>query len=152
MAVISRFFYYLYAVTFTFLIILPIELVKQICFAVRSLYTSIITRPNATARFLELIDKTNPASRYKIGKRLEPVVCAVCLLNLEKGEKIRNLKCNHTFHKACVDPWLQQDSAVTCPLCRSTVLPEEIMVELRKRRIENQVYDAIEVSLVDEWS
>ncbi|KAE9449955.1 hypothetical protein C3L33_18143, partial [Rhododendron williamsianum] len=116
------------------------ELVNGVC-SIFEILSASIRRHIATARFLKLIDEENPASRYKIEKLGKPVECAVCLSKLEKGEKIRNLKCNHTFHKVCVDTWLQQDSAVTCLVCRSAVLPEEIMVKLRPQRNDNQVYD-----------
>jgi E3 ubiquitin-protein ligase RHA2 len=44
-----------------------------------------------------------------------------------KGERVRKLRCNHTFHKECLDKWLQLYLA-TCPLCRTRVLPDEIVV------------------------
>ncbi|KAG5529385.1 hypothetical protein RHGRI_029937 [Rhododendron griersonianum] len=136
----KQFFYFLYVMTIFCVTGLLAELVNGVCSTFETLSAS-IRRHIATARFLKLIDEENPASRYKIGKRGKPVECAVCISKLEKGEKIRNLKCNHTFHKVCVDTWLQQDSAVTCPVCRSAVLPEEIMVKLRPQRNDNQVYD-----------
>ncbi|KAF5733466.1 RING-H2 finger protein ATL60-like [Tripterygium wilfordii] len=49
--------------------------------------------------------------------------CAVCLSELEQGEKARLLpKCNHGFHVECIDMWFQSHS--TCPLCRNTVALE----------------------------
>ncbi|GAY60312.1 hypothetical protein CUMW_201010 [Citrus unshiu] len=46
--------------------------------------------------------------------------CAVCLSELEDGEKARLLpKCNHGFHVECIDMWFQSHS--TCPLCRNPV-------------------------------
>lgn len=49
--------------------------------------------------------------------------CAVCLSELEQGEKARMLpKCNHGFHVDCIDMWFQSHS--TCPLCRDPVAPE----------------------------
>ncbi|KAH7860730.1 hypothetical protein Vadar_017298 [Vaccinium darrowii] len=143
MAGLSQFVSYLYFMTIICLTLFLTELVNQVCSVIIILYTS-ITSPIASARFLKLIDEENPASWYEIGKRLEPVKCTVCLSNLEKGDESRNLKCNHKFHKACVDMWLEQNSAVTCPLCRSSVLPEEIMVKLNQRRNSNQVYDGSE--------
>ncbi|RZC85847.1 hypothetical protein C5167_026524 [Papaver somniferum] len=49
--------------------------------------------------------------------------CAVCLSEVEEGEKARVLpKCNHGFHVDCIDMWFQSHS--TCPLCRNPVSVE----------------------------
>ncbi|XP_050371682.1 RING-H2 finger protein ATL74-like [Argentina anserina] len=43
--------------------------------------------------------------------------CAICLVDFSDGDKIRTLpKCNHRFHVACIDKWLQSHSS--CPTCR----------------------------------
>lgn len=48
--------------------------------------------------------------------------CAVCLSELEEGEEVRQLpRCMHSFHKSCIDMWLQ--SHLDCPICRSPVDP-----------------------------
>ncbi|URD79764.1 RING-H2 finger protein [Musa troglodytarum] len=54
----------------------------------------------------------------------EAVECAVCLCKLAEGEAARLLpKCNHAFHRACIDMWFYSHS--TCPLCRSPVVLDE---------------------------
>lgn len=50
--------------------------------------------------------------------------CAVCLSELEEGERARLLpKCNHGFHVDCIDMWFQSHS--TCPICRNPVAPPQ---------------------------
>ncbi|KAM3206321.1 hypothetical protein ACQJBY_061797 [Aegilops geniculata] len=47
-----------------------------------------------------------------------PMDCAVCLGQVEAGEKLRRLpKCAHLFHADCVHAWLRAHS--TCPMCRA---------------------------------
>lgn len=53
--------------------------------------------------------------------------CAVCLGKFEPAEALRLLpKCRHGFHVECVDTWL--DAHSTCPLCRSRVDPEDVLL------------------------
>jgi len=42
--------------------------------------------------------------------------CMVCLCDVEKGEVVRRLPCEHMFHSACIREWLQRNAC--CPLCR----------------------------------
>nr|GLL34057.1 RING-H2 finger protein ATL67-like [Ipomoea trifida] len=50
------------------------------------------------------------------------VECAVCLCKIEEGEEVRDLRCEHVFHKVCLDRWLGTGRS-TCPLCRNHVKP-----------------------------
>lgn len=50
----------------------------------------------------------------------EAVECRVCLCKVEEGEEIRELRCAHIFHRACLDRWLGT-GRMTCPLCRNHV-------------------------------
>jgi E3 ubiquitin-protein ligase RHA2 len=49
------------------------------------------------------------------------VECVLCLSGVEEGEEVRELRCRHVFHRACLDRWLATPPA-TCPLCRSRLL------------------------------
>ena len=45
--------------------------------------------------------------------------CVICINKIESNEYIRKLKCNHLFHKKCVDNWLKKNiDNPSCPLCR----------------------------------
>lgn len=41
--------------------------------------------------------------------------CPICTDDFVKGQDIRLLPCNHSFHPDCIDPWLVNVSG-TCPL------------------------------------
>ncbi|KAL6627201.1 hypothetical protein ACP70R_030927 [Stipagrostis hirtigluma subsp. patula] len=61
-----------------------------------------------------------PTFAYEGGAGEAAPECAVCLGQVEAGEKVRRLpKCAHSFHAECVDAWLRAHS--TCPMCRAPV-------------------------------
>jgi E3 ubiquitin-protein ligase RHA2 len=49
--------------------------------------------------------------------------CAFCLSAVRDGAEVRELRCRHAFHRACLDAWLVRPRA-TCPLCRDRLLPD----------------------------
>ena len=62
--------------------------------------------------------------------RLEPYVdtpvlntgreqCAICLSEFQAVDENIHLPCNHYFHRACIEPWLQLNN--TCPTCRHII-------------------------------
>ncbi len=46
---------------------------------------------------------------------VEDAKCVVCLGEYEAGDELRFLRCNHHFHKECLDEWLKRQGS--CPLC-----------------------------------
>ncbi|KAH6798649.1 hypothetical protein C2S51_035133 [Perilla frutescens var. frutescens] len=60
--------------------------------------------------------------------------CAVCLCRIDGGDEIRELRCDHVFHRVCLDRWLGYGH-VTCPLCRIYVKPPPFTAELRHELI-----------------
>ena len=71
-------------------------------------------------------DHEQRVSRYQ--RRRKPqeeeeaaVECVFCLSGVEEGEEVRELRCRHVFHRACLDRWLATPPA-TCPLCRTRLL------------------------------
>ncbi|GMP83082.1 hypothetical protein CsSME_00037135 [Camellia sinensis var. sinensis] len=55
--------------------------------------------------------------------------CAVCLSKIEEGDEIRELRCDHLFHRVCLDRWVGYDHE-TCPLCRGSLAPRRSITEL----------------------
>lgn len=147
MGALSQLLAHLYTITVVFFTVLILELVILVRSITGNIHDS-RNKPINTKQYLKIIEEKNPASRYKkTGFRMDnSVECAVCLSLFEEGELIRKLKCKHTFHKDCLDRWLQQDWA-TCPLCRSKVLPEEIMLKYRKF-LNQQEYEGSDEELI----
>lgn len=70
----------------------------------------------------ELLEFESSHTRFDPGC-FEQVECVVCLSIIGEDEDMRELRCGHLFHRACLDQWLWLKN-VTCPLCRdSLVLP-----------------------------
>ncbi|KAF8407895.1 hypothetical protein HHK36_007033 [Tetracentron sinense] len=68
--------------------------------------------------------------RFKCKPELvQEVECAVCLCRIEEGEEIRELRCDHIFHRVCLDRWLGYGHA-TCPLCRGSSDPRRMAANL----------------------
>jgi hypothetical protein len=54
--------------------------------------------------------------------------CAICYEKIQMNVYLRQLKCNHEFHKKCIDKWLftqfqQHKQEFTCPICRHSISP-----------------------------
>jgi len=48
----------------------------------------------------------------------DTIMCTICMELIEPSNT-RSLNCSHTFHKTCVERWLNNRN--TCPLCRRVV-------------------------------
>lgn len=73
--------------------------------------------------YMRLRDRTNrrlrvPNSRRTEGSR-EEEECAICLVELSRGENITTLNCNHYFHTDCLKDWWNHSNVRQCPFCRS---------------------------------
>jgi len=46
-------------------------------------------------------------------------LCAICHDDFKLREYKRELTCDHTFHKRCIDKWLKNN--LSCPMCRKDI-------------------------------
>ncbi|THC92049.1 hypothetical protein EYZ11_008487 [Aspergillus tanneri] len=49
--------------------------------------------------------------------------CSICMDRVEKGTEVTELPCQHWFHTACIEMWLNQHN--TCPHCRRGIGHEQ---------------------------
>ncbi|KAJ8665263.1 hypothetical protein QAD02_006925 [Eretmocerus hayati] len=66
--------------------------------------------------------------------------CPICLRDFEKGNIAKSLPCKHTFHKECIEPWLEKTNS--CPLCRYELPTDDEDYECyrkeKKRAVERE--------------
>lgn len=62
-----------------------------------------------------------PATKYETLSNDVKIVCTkctVCLDDYDDNSYVRQMECNHIFHKKCIDKWLLEYN-YKCPMCRS---------------------------------
>jgi len=57
------------------------------------------------------------------GNDNEDVVCTICIMEIEDGDRVAVLDCNHLFHSDCLKSWIKRKN--TCPLCQSPNIARE---------------------------
>ncbi|KAF8413411.1 hypothetical protein HHK36_001393 [Tetracentron sinense] len=92
---------------------------------------------------LPVVEFSNFLERSGRKRELENSACAICLNCMEGSHEMRELSnCSHVFHGECLDMWVSKGK-VTCPLCRSKLLPaqgEEIKSGGDPWRLERLAY------------
>lgn len=54
-------------------------------------------------------------------------LCPICLEQLRGGECVSALRCEHRFHHACLEAWLESGARQVCPLCIRPVDVEHVL-------------------------
>ncbi|KAL9594642.1 MAG: hypothetical protein Q9219_006926 [cf. Caloplaca sp. 3 TL-2023] len=62
--------------------------------------------------------------------------CSVCMDNVELGDQVTVLPCQHWFHGECVGAWLKEHD--TCPHCRQGIMPKDAGNEASSPRSPGQ--------------
>ncbi|KAI4314006.1 hypothetical protein L6164_026949 [Bauhinia variegata] len=72
---------------------------------------------------------------------IEDVDCAVCLCKIREGEEIGVLRCEHFFHRICLERWVGfKVRYATCPICRDLVGQSREITEHGAEVIEFQFW------------
>jgi len=71
----------------------------------------------STKEFLKYLCKYKKITKKNI-KKYDNDICPICLEKYKPNEYGRTLpKCNHLFHKKCIDKWFRINSNKFCPIC-----------------------------------
>jgi hypothetical protein len=87
-----------------------------------------IRLPNGKETLTELtLDKVSNLEKFSnLDKETKTKfdTCSICFDDFKEENIVRQIKCNHLFHKDCIDPWLLKES-YQCPVCRESTLPDK---------------------------
>lgn len=76
--------------------------------------------PAAPRRDVQLPSETFDPARFPNASQ-----CCICLEDFSTTSVVSKLRCDHVFHKACVERWLSQGSNTKCPLCKQEAVDTE---------------------------
>lgn len=77
---------------------------------------------NDKPKISELLSHLTPYTKIRGDDHiLSGEQCSICFNHFSIGEYKRTLdKCNHTFHKKCIDKWFNKNkNNMNCPVCRT---------------------------------
>ncbi|CAN0298105.1 unnamed protein product [Pylaiella littoralis] len=64
-----------------------------------------------------------PTVKFGEMQNMQDESCPICLVDYEAEDELRNLPCDHAFHKPCADSWLAVNAS--CPNCRARCFETE---------------------------
>ena len=62
--------------------------------------------------------------------------CSICLCELEEGDWVGDIPCDHLFHKDCLKEWLVKNNH--CPICRMTGIASHPVVVVNVHNEQQQ--------------
>ncbi|EAS03055.1 tetratricopeptide repeat protein (macronuclear) [Tetrahymena thermophila SB210] len=72
-------------------------------------------------RKIDMHEKQKQYEERQIALSQEQTICSICLEDIQKNKRVRQLNCGHIFHIKCIAQWLSLNCK--CPYCRD-ILPK----------------------------
>lgn len=73
---------------------------------------------------LEAGEECNQSNNTHTVNEEEEHLCTICLLALEEGDRVADVKCKHWYHADCLSEWILKKNS--CPLCQTSGIAEEV--------------------------
>ncbi|KAK4428459.1 E3 ubiquitin-protein ligase RHA2A [Sesamum alatum] len=121
--------------------VLP-EFIRLIILAVCVLW-SYYNLVRTNYKYASTINEKSRKFCYRKRGTVELSDCSICLSEFAEGEEGREVvECKHAFHRRCLEKWLRggYTATATCPLCRSLVVPEVVVAEHRRMKMQLENY------------
>ena len=64
------------------------------------------------------------------------ISCPICLMDVEKDNEYYEIKCNHIFHKECLEKWLEKYNYI-CPVCRTELGNSKAHIETEEQLVSS---------------
>lgn len=97
---------------------------------------SVVVEPEVIERFAPM----RVGRDEIIDHESDPNICGVCHEEFRITTSHRILPCNHMFHTACIDEWLQTSNA-TCPMCRHDI--RDPFIEPYRPNFDNMSHSSV---------
>ena len=78
------------------------------------------TSSSSTTLLKEKVHSPNEVEEGENEEEEEGEICMICHENFENGEELRRLMCMCSYHKSCIDKWLESHD--TCPVDRRNII------------------------------
>jgi hypothetical protein len=83
--------------------------------------TNTVVKETTTTDILNTNTILQNFNEYSTEIKEQYKTCTLCLDDYNNESLIRQLKCNHFYHKDCIDPWVLNEN-YKCPICRDESL------------------------------
>jgi hypothetical protein len=60
-----------------------------------------------------------PSEFKEVDKKYTSETCSICLENFKEDDSVYKLKCDHVYHKTCLDTWFKIKN--NCPMCKKNI-------------------------------
>ena len=120
--------FYVYGIRFSFADIFVLVNFRNAWLGISKAYTALASYRSALEELQSLLADVSAEDLKKLNDS-----CAICISELDNPSVCKKLPCQHIFHISCLRQWFRHKRI--CPNCRTHILPEESLAEVRNQNV-----------------